>query len=303
MSGTRAELIEFAGWRQCLLLTNGQIELVVTTEVGPRIVFAGLAGGPNLLYLNPSDAGRSGDERFRFYGGHRLWLAPEEQPYPSDNGALEVDQNGDAVTLRQRPDSTGIRKSLTISLGEGASARITHTVENAGAAPIRKAPWAITMAAPGGFLAVPRGEPRKPATDLNPVGSVVAWPYTNMADPRFVWGERHILLRHDKWSRSAQKFGLRHRIGWVAYCIGDAVMMHSIAHDEAAEYADFGCNFQAFVNGQFLEVETLGALRDLAPGESAEHTVHWLLARATVAPDNADIDVKLAPLAEELKRL
>ena len=44
--------ITFQGWKNCIELTNGDFRIVVTTEIGPRIVGAFLGKGANLLYLD-----------------------------------------------------------------------------------------------------------------------------------------------------------------------------------------------------------------------------------------------------------
>jgi hypothetical protein len=42
-----------------------------------------------------------------------------------------------------------------------------------------------------------------------------------------------------------------------------------------ADYPDFGCSFETFTNAEILELETLGPLTTLAPGQSASHTERW----------------------------
>ena len=43
------EKTEYAGWKNCVRLSNGEIELVVTTDVGPRVIRLGFVGGQNLF--------------------------------------------------------------------------------------------------------------------------------------------------------------------------------------------------------------------------------------------------------------
>ena len=43
------------------------------------------------------------------------------------------------------------------------------------------------------------------------------------------------------------------------------------------QYPDYGCNLEVFTNPDFLEVETLGPLCALAPGESVSHVERWWL--------------------------
>ena len=84
----KVERREYGGWKDCLFLSNGEAELAVTTAVGPRIIRYGLIGGENELGEIAKDRGRAGGERWRMYGGHRLWHAPEDafRTYRPDNG-------------------------------------------------------------------------------------------------------------------------------------------------------------------------------------------------------------------------
>ncbi len=44
------ELVNFNGWPNCIKLKDDKVELIVTTDIGPRIVWLGFTGGQNLLY-------------------------------------------------------------------------------------------------------------------------------------------------------------------------------------------------------------------------------------------------------------
>jgi hypothetical protein len=47
--------------------------------------------------------------------------------------------------------------------------------------------------------------------------------------------------------------------------------------DTSATYPDLGAAIQVFVCDDFCELETLGPLRDVAPGDVARHRERWLL--------------------------
>src|SRR3954447_21021029 len=85
------DLVEFAGWPDCIRLSDGAIELIVTTRVGPRIISARRGDGENLLWVDPETAGQTGGDEWRSYGGQRLWLAPEtlERTYVPDNEPVD----------------------------------------------------------------------------------------------------------------------------------------------------------------------------------------------------------------------
>src|SRR4051794_41449809 len=71
------DLVEFGGWPDCIRLTGGAVELIVTTAVGPRIISARRADGENVLWVDPDAAGLTGGDEWRSYGGGpRLVSAP-----------------------------------------------------------------------------------------------------------------------------------------------------------------------------------------------------------------------------------
>src|ERR1035437_959987 len=85
------EIVGFGGWPNCIRLANEQIDLVATTDVGPRVIRLGFIGGQNLFKEYSATLGRTDDTEFHPYGGHRLWHAPEAFPrsYSPDNGPVE----------------------------------------------------------------------------------------------------------------------------------------------------------------------------------------------------------------------
>jgi hypothetical protein len=86
----RIEKTEFGGWTNCLRLANDHAELVITLDVGPRVIsYHHLPGGKNVLKTNSEELGKSGEDVFMMRGGHRLWLAPEdERTYFPDNSPV-----------------------------------------------------------------------------------------------------------------------------------------------------------------------------------------------------------------------
>jgi len=45
----RVEKVEYKGWHNCYRVTNGEVELIVTGDVGPRVIRFGFVGGQNLF--------------------------------------------------------------------------------------------------------------------------------------------------------------------------------------------------------------------------------------------------------------
>ena len=61
-----------------------------------------------------------------------------------------------------------------------------------------------------------------------------------------------------------------------------------------------GSSFEAFTNERFLELETLGPMRVLRPGESMDHLEVWSLHRPVQVErwDDAGLDRAIGPYLE-----
>ena len=113
------EKVSYAGWPNCIKLSNGQVELIATTDVGPRIMRFGFVGGQNLLNEYKDQVGKTGGDEWRIYGGHRLWHAPEHivRTYSLDNSPIKHSWDGKTLTLTQDIEpETGIVKEIELSL-------------------------------------------------------------------------------------------------------------------------------------------------------------------------------------------
>lgn len=298
--------IDYNGWPNCQLITNGNLELIVTTDVGPRVIRCGFKDDVNLFFEPESDKGKSGGSNWRPYGGHRLWHAPEAKPrtYAPDNIPVPFEWNGTALILRPEVEpSTGMGKEITIELDPSRNTvRLTHRLTNHNVWEIKTAAWCLTVMAPGGRALIPQ-EPFVPFPDnLLPVRPVVLWSYTNMADPRFTWGERLIELRQDRAATKPQKFGTFNTLGWAAYENHGLVFVKRVDVQADREYPDFGCNFEVYTNPAMLELESVGPLTTLKPGESLTHVERWSLAKHELpaAEGEGERFAALEELAKEL---
>jgi hypothetical protein len=268
-------------------LSNGSVELIATTDVGPRILHLGFAGGQNLFHVDDDTLGLTGGPDWHSFGGHRLWHAPEVFPrtYAPDNDAIDHDWNGTSLTLRRADAANRVSLEIELTLDPVAPrVAVRHRIGNTGPWAIELAPWSISVMAPGGRAVLPQ-EPFTPHPDsLLPARPVVLWSYTDMSDPRWTWGCRAIELRQDEHAGSPQKAGLLNSRGWAAYVLGRDAMIVRFTPESDARYPDFGCNTEVFTNQAMLELEILGPLRRLDPGEHVDLQVAWELQRLPDAP-------------------
>jgi hypothetical protein len=277
------EKMEFEGWPNCIRLANQEIELIITTDVGPRIIRCGFINEENLLHVSEEDKGRTGGLQWRIYGGHRLWHAPEVMPrtYFPDNNPVDYTWNGETLRLTQAIESTtGIIKELEITLDPLRNqVMLLHRLINKNLWTIETSPWAITAHAAGGRAILPQEPYIDPADYLLPARPLVLWHYTHMTDPRWLWGNKYIQLVHDASRSTEQKVGILNKQGWAAYCRNHDLMIKRYEFDPSAQYADYGCNNEVYVNGHLLEIETLGPVQKLVPDQSAEHSEYWLITK------------------------
>ncbi len=291
--------VSYGGWPQCIRLANQNIELIATTDVGPRIIRFGFIGGPN-LFKEFADVGKTGGDAWRNYGGHRLWHAPEAKPrsYAPDNGPIEHQWHGTTLKLIQPIETaTGIQKEIEVTMDEQRnSVAMRHWLANKNPWPVELAPWALTVMQGPGRAILPQ-EP--PSNELLPVRPMGLWGYTNMADPRWKWGAKFIQLSCDPAATAPQKFGLGNTQGWAAYYRDGQVFLKRFAFDPAASYPDFGCNFECYTRGDMLEVESLGPLSRLAPNDSVAHDERWYLSKTQIGESDQEIEAALAPLLRQ----
>ncbi len=285
------DFVPYGGWSRCCRIANDQVELIITLEVGPRIIRVGFPGGQNLMNEVAADRGQTGGDKFRFYGGHRLWHSPEDpvRTYFPDNGPVECRSIENGVHLVQSPETpNGLQKELEIRLEpQAAHITLTHRLRNVGPWAVRFAPWAITACAAGGIAVIPLPPRGTHTAQLLPTSGLALWAYTDLSDPRWTWGFDHILLRQDVARPTPQKLGALVPDGWLGYVLNDALLIKRFPYQANATYPDFGCSGEVFTNGEMLELESLGPIVDLQPGTTVEHVETWDLYREPGLPDAA----------------
>lgn len=282
---------EYGGWPNCYRLSNGAIDLVATADVGPRIIRFGFAGQRNEFKEYADTLGATGGGEWRIYGGHRLWVAPEDEAttYAPDNGPISVEEIERGVRLVQTAaDPRGIEKRIEVTLAEaGATARVAHTLRNGGEASVTLAAWALSVMAAGGQAIVPL-PPRGAhgGANLLPSSTIALWPYTDMRDDRWCWGTQSVTLSQDARATAPQKAGFSVPDGWCAHRRDGHVFVKRVSYDAGARYPGRGCNVEVYTDGEMLELETLGPLVELAPGAAVEHVEEWSLHTATEVPED-----------------
>ena len=129
----------FKGWPNSWLMTNGEVELVVTGDIGPRVMRYGFVGGQNFFKEFEDQMGTTGEDSWVPRGGHRVWIAPEDpvMSYAPDNATCKVAVKGGMIEATGPVEKlTGLEKKISIKMqAEGTGVEVTHQIRNAGSKP------------------------------------------------------------------------------------------------------------------------------------------------------------------------
>ena len=215
---------------------------------------------------------------YRFRGGHRLWAAPEvpEITYAPDDDECELTYGRGSVSVVGPVDHAGLSKRLVIT-SEGSQLPnpvliVDHTLTNHGTDSRELAPWAITQFRMGGLALMPLG---RSGGSLQGDRSLTVWPYTDLSDPRLEMDQSSLTVAANAGPRF--KIGVGPNPGRLGYLLDGWLFQKEIALAIDRPYADRGATGQIFVEGHFCELESLGALIELAPGERVSHRELWSL--------------------------
>jgi len=192
---------KYGGWENNLQMANDHVELIVSLDVGPRVLSYKTKKGENVFLNYPDQMGQSGETKWMIRGGHRFWIAPEDEilSYVPDNQPVHSDlQEPNFVKVtNDGVDPWNIRKEMSIALAATSSeVTIVHKATNEGKEPVEIATWGLSVMCPGGIEIIPLPALGEHPKDLLPNRVMVAWPYTDLSDPRWRFGWKYITLRH-----------------------------------------------------------------------------------------------------------
>jgi hypothetical protein len=281
-SAVKIEKTNFKGWPNSYRVSNGTVEVIVTGDVGPRVMRYAFVGGQNLFKEFTEQLGKSGEPDWQARGGARVWIAPEDRvkSYAPDNGPIHIEVKGEVLEATEPVEAlTGLEKKITVKMAAtGTGVEVVYQIRNAGKEPYDLAVWALTMMAQGGAGIhgfPPRGTHPEVLAPSNPL---VMSAFTHLNDPRWNLLEKYLVLHQDPKNTVPQKLGSFNSETWGAYLLnGELFVKRTQPTASPAAYPDFGCSFETFTNADFLELETLGPLTKVYPGKSLSHTEHWTL--------------------------
>lgn len=296
MSKIKISEVKDAVFGNCVKIENGYVEVMVTIDFGPRVIHCAVCGKENMFYQDTEKTSLGevqecyGGDIIRLYGGHRVWISPEEMPrcYYPDNAPVTYEKITNGVVFTAPVEKINyIQKSLTITMSEeDPLIMVENSVKNCGVWDIDLAVWSITQMAKGGIEIIPQ---TKRETGYLHNRSFVLWPYSVMNDDRVYWGKDFISLKQDENAKCAFKVGMNNENGWGAYFNKGQVFFKFFNPEIGGEfYPDNGCCYETYTNEKMLEAECLSQFVTLKPGETASLDEEWELYEESNVPSSTD---------------
>ncbi len=286
--------ITYKNFGRCVKLDNGTASVIITVDVGPRIISYCLNGRENMLLEDVDREFRDDSQELRdyfgegktwyIYGGHRLWSSPESYPhsYVPDNEPVmwsraDMGENV-GICLTSPVTRTGQQHTTYVWLDRDnagtSKVQICHNITNVSGAIVTLAPWAMTVCAAGAVEIFPQS-----ARDNGLLSNRrnVFWSYSDISDERFFLGNKYGTLRQVKGAPGKFKIGMNNEDGWAAVVNRGQIFLKNFHMEIDGNYPDYGCNFETFTNGIFLECESLGELKTLKNGQKVSLVEDWEL--------------------------
>ena len=284
------ELESYKNYGRVLSIANGVIECFVTLDCGPRVIRFSFVGEKNIFNSTREELGVLGgddfenffgkDKKWHSYGGHRIWTSPESFPetYYPDNDPVEYQKTeSGAIFTPPAETENGVQKSLEIKMdADDANMQVIMNVKNITDKPMEFSIWGISVCDKDGTLFVPMNDND---TGLLHNRNISVWSYTDLSDKRIKFGKKYAIIKQER-DGEPLKLGFDISKGKAYYKLGDKLFLKTFnANHGTAVYPDGNCSFESYTSQNFLEVESLGELKEVLPGETSTNCEGWSLFR------------------------
>ncbi len=284
---------------KCTEISNGVITALVTTEIGPRIIYFGFSGGQNFMNDNRALLGGTPmdkpytdffgeNRRWENLGGHRVWLSPESYPEtytPDDKPCRVVPTEDGAVFVYSEDSEIGVQKKMEIKMDpDDTNMQVIMRVKNIAKEDKKFSVWALSVCAQKGTMVIPMNTVDN---GLLPNRRISLWSYADISRENFYWGKRYITVKQiPEGEEYKAKIGLDLNSGTAYYVLGEDILCKKYETDHKnEEYPDGGCSFETYICNEMIEFETLSPLRTVKSGETTEHTESWSLCKKPCETD------------------
>lgn len=291
---TKIARIDYQGWKDCYELSNPLVRMVVVPQIGGRVMEYSIRG-QNVMWRNPVELGvvkpQDIGKVWHNYGGHKAWNAPQAGWRAPDYDNFydyapakveeiapgEGDERMAGIRLTLQPVAhQGFQLVREIYLSANTSrVRLIETMRNVSDREIEWSIWSVTQADIPCWIAFPLH-----VTPRDPQGWRRLLREEEYPDPHQVTrvGDVGVV----RYTGAIDKLGTGSPEGWLVYLRDQlAYVKKWSVRTAGVTYPDDGCNAQIFTAdkamGGYVEVEALGPITRLKPGESTTLVEDWFL--------------------------
>ena len=253
------------------VVSDGDMELIVSLDYGPRIVSVTKGGSKNLIYNEV-------DEQYGRSHGHKMRITLER----STNGIY-----CDDLPVRYSPMTDGVRfvqtaaqpvaleLSMDITKAPEGGIMIVHSVLNKSDDYVKLSIYTETPFDNSGFVFVPQSN--VPETE-KPGRILTLWHGVSWTDPRLHFFNQYICVGNtENELQHRLKLGSNNTAGWCGYSDGRSCFIKRYVHSRSALYPFYSCSTIATSEFRHMSIQTTSPFYRIAPGENARHVEYWTL--------------------------
>lgn len=299
VTGSLISSLSHHGWQGSYLLSNWIAEVIVVPAIGRVMQFRFAEDNAGPFWQNRALDGQvhhpACDEWLNF-GGDKCWPAPQSAwphqqgrdwppPRAFDAGPVQAAVNGSALVLTAPMDSTwGIQVVRKVELDPNLpKLRMKTEYRKLSGPPVKVAIWTVTQMQEPECVCMSLAAPS--IFDKGYVRLLDAEPAQLRIQQLQTGGRVLSLARH----RSAHtKIGADcASLAWI----GRECVVRIAVERLPGEYPDGGCLTEIYTNPDplhYVELETLGPLVTMSPGDQMQHNVSYTLAQRTCSDPQAE---------------
>jgi len=292
------KVVSHSGYSDCIELINESTRVVLCPAAGGRVLEYSL-GGKNSLYLDPKQDGwvyKPGKGEIDPWGG-RFDIGPEKiVPKHPDlwlgKWTSQIMGARSAKLISVEDEATGVQLIREFVLDKTSSRLMcTQIIKNVSDRTTGWCHWSRTMAVGGGICLIPLTEPsRFPAKYvMYGPGSVINFAPKD-ANIRVRDGFLEILD-----TPKEPKLGMDSYAGWFCYLMKNDLMFvkRFVAHRNRVYNEMAGLTISIWYNKDIMcELEPIGPMQTLRPGQSSAFTEEWYLASYKFPTDRRNVNLE-----------
>lgn len=293
------ERITYHGWIDSYRFEAGPYRLTVVPEIGGRIMEYSI-NGRNVIWENPAENGQTYPITMDWhnYGGYKAWVAPQELwGWPPDpfldfgKANVEVLQSPKGIPILRLTGcpslKTGVLFAKEISMSSSGEVTLKQLMYNISGKPVTYSVWGVTQVKTPCFVAFPV---KKDSRFPDGISYIMA---ESRNSRQFTVKDGLCIVRY---GGELGKIGADSDGPWMIWFDEDIAYVKLFEPmDAEATYPDGGCSAEVFTSEAklgYVEMEILGPMVNLSPGESTELTERWRIFKLTQPVTSEDRVVK-----------